>query len=139
MEIDSMYLLIFIRKEVVMKKLFLAVMVAGLFLTTNAFGGTGDITSGVDEVKPDVARWLMAGVQFNVTTKRCVVVYVKADSADNILDGTKSIVFQDVADDPGTPADETVTDFTDLVVAINAGSNIKQTITAAVKLKLGLP
>lgn len=96
----------------------------------------GDITQ--TEVKPDVAKWQLDTVRFLVQTKTCEVTYRKVDASDNIIEGEEKILFMDRVDDPDTPEDESLTDFTDLIAAINNGSNIKTTIKNAVKLKLGI-
>ena len=89
------------------------------------------------EVVPDVDHWEIDTVKFLVVTKTCTVTYRKVDASGNPI-GEKSVIFMDRTDDPGTPEDETSTDFTDLVAAINNGSNIKNTIMNAVKIKLGI-
>lgn len=96
----------------------------------------GDITQ--TEVKPDVVKWKLDTVRFLVQTKTCEVIYRKVDVSDNIVAGEEKILFIDRADNPDTPEDESSTDFTDLITAINNGSNIKTTIKNAVKLKLGI-
>lgn len=98
----------------------------------------GDITTGVNEVKPDVTNWSLDTVLFLVNTKTCKVTYNKRDSTNASTGEQKVITFRDVADDPDTPEDESSTEFTQLVQAINNGNNIKNTITAAVKIKLGI-
>ncbi|KKL46131.1 hypothetical protein LCGC14_2348640 [marine sediment metagenome] len=118
-----------------MKKLILTSLF--LLFTSSVFGAGGDIDQA--EVIPDVAKWKLDTVTFLVFTKTCKVVYRKVDSNNVSVGKTRQILFQDIVDNPETPQDETNTEFTDLVQAINAGSNIKQTITNAVKIKLGIP
>ncbi len=117
-----------------MKKLILTSLF--LLFTSSVFGAGGDIDQA--EVIPDVAKWKLDTVTFLVFTKTCKVVYRKVD-ASNASRGTRQVLFQDVVDNPATPQNETRTEFTQLIQAINAGSNIKQTITNAVKIKLGIP
>ena len=92
------------------------------------------------EAKPDVAKWVLDTVRFLVFTKTCEVTYRKVDDAGEIVPGAseEKIIFMDRPDNPETPTDESLTEFTDLVTAINNGSNIKNTITNAVKIKLGI-
>ena len=92
------------------------------------------------ETKPDVVKWVLDTVRFLVFTKTCEVTYRKVDVAGEIVPGVseEKIIFMDRPDDPETPTDESLTEFTDLATAINNGSNIKNTITNAVKIKLGI-
>ena len=92
------------------------------------------------ETKPDVVKWVLDTVRFLVFTKTCEVTYRKVDDAGEIVPGAseEKIIFMDRPDNPETPTDESLTEFTDLVTAINNGSNIKNTITNAVKIKLGI-
>ena len=93
-----------------------------ILITTFACAATGDITKV--EVRKDVASWKIDTVKFIVFTKTCEVTYRKVDTDGNIV-GEVKILFID-------------TEFTDLVSAINSGSNIKTTIKNAVKTKLGI-
>ncbi len=97
----------------------------------------GDITTGVDEVREDVTNWKLKYVGFHVETKICKIIYNKKDALGNTVDN-KTILFRNVVDDPDTPEDETSNEFNQLVAAINNNNNIKKTITAAVKIKLGI-
>ncbi len=106
-------------------------------LTVNIFAADGDITQA--EVRPDVVKWSLKEARFLPQTKICEIMYIKKDSGDNVIQGTREkILFMDRVDNPETPEDETLTEFTDLITAINNGSNIKTTIKNAVKLKLGI-
>lgn len=96
----------------------------------------GDILQ--PEVKPDVVKWSLDTVRFLVFTKTCEVTYRKVDADGKPTGGEETIIFMDRVDDPSTPGDETSTEFTQLVQAINSGNNIKNTITNAVKIKLGM-
>lgn len=118
-----------------MKKLLLTGLI--LLLTIPCLAAGGDITK--TENRPNVTTWKLDTVQFSVFTRMCIVVYAKGytDGAF-IVTGSKQILFRDVTDDPATPVDETLTEFTDLITAINNGSNIKTTIMNAVKIKLGI-
>ena len=118
-----------------MKKLLMAVCV--LMLGVYAFA------SDIEQVEdiPDIAIWRLDTVKFLVFTETCEVTYRKGymDGADFIGSGKETTIrFQNIADNPETPEDETSTEFTQIIAAINAGSNIKQTITNAVKIKLGI-
>ena len=117
-----------------MKKLLLALGLI-LILTMSCYAVDGDINE--TENIPDVAAWKLDTVRFLVFTKTCIVRYRKVDASGNPISEVK-VLFRDVDDDPETPEDETLTEFTDLVTAINNGSNIKNTIKNAVILKLGL-
>ena len=93
----------------------------------------------IAEVEPDVAKWTLKSALFLVDTKTAKVVYNKRDAGNNVIPGRqKVVIFRDIADDPETPEDETVTEFTDLIAFLNSGSNLKARITTAVKTKLGI-
>lgn len=100
---------------------FIAIMSVCLY----CFGDDGDITQ--PEVRPDVVGYKLDTVQFYVFTQQCVVTYRKVDASDNPL-GEFKVIF----------SNDTGTEFTDLITAINNGSNIKTTIKNAVKVKLGI-
>jgi len=118
-----------------MKKLLLSLGMC-FILATTCWAADGDITKV--EVKPDVATWKLDTVRFLVFTKTCEVMYRKVDGSGNPTGGRVQVIFMDKEDDPTTPEDEFSEDFTLLVQAINNGSNIKNTIKNAVKIKLGI-
>jgi len=108
-----------------------------LAIAVPVFAADGDITKV--EVKPDVATYALDTVKFLVFTKTCEVTYRKVDAEGNNLGEDVKILFMNVEDDPETiDVDETDNSFSQLVTAINNNSNIKTTITNAVKIKLGL-
>jgi len=117
-----------------MKKFILTLAI--VLMATIGYTATGDITKA--EVKPDVTHYRLDTVRFLVINQTCEVAYRKVDTNGDPTGGSVTVLFQNVTDDPATPDDETDTSFTDLVSAINSGSNIKTTITNAVKIKLGL-
>ena len=94
------------------------------------------------EVMPDVAVWKLDTVRFLVFTKTCEVTYRKGymDGEEFVGINHKdvTIIFQDIEDNPETPQDETKTEFSDLINYINNHNNLKNSITNAVKIKLGL-
>ncbi len=96
----------------------------------------GDIVK--TEVRSDVATWALDTVRFLVIRKTCEVTFRKLDSEGNIAGEETKVIFMDVEDNPDTSEDETSTEFTQLINAINKSDNIKQTITNAVKIKLGI-
>ncbi len=98
----------------------------------------GDIDTGVDEVKPDVTKWAIRSVSFLVPTKTCKVVYNKLDGSGNVVEKAPAVIFRNIEDDPETPEDESLTEFTQLINVINNNNDIKESITTAVKVKLGL-
>ena len=100
------------------------------------FAADGDIAQV--EVREDVATYQLDTVRFLVITKTCEVTYRKIDAAGDSVGEEFTVLFTNVEDDPETPEDETSTEFTQLIQAINSGSNIKTTITNAVKIKLGI-
>lgn len=118
-----------------MKKILMLICLSLLFCG-NAYCANGDIAQ--TEVRPDVASWKLDTVTFRVFTKTCTVSYRKVDSNGNPVGLDKFVILQDIADDPGTPDDETMTEFTDLIASINAGNSIKSSVTNAVKAKLGI-
>ncbi len=120
-----------------MKRLVLFIAMF-MLLGSVAIADPSDITTGVAEVRPDVAKWRMKGVLFLLPTETCKVMYTKLDAADVPTGQLRTVVFQNIPDDPDTPEDETVTEFAQLIALINNNSNIKTSITQAVKVKLGL-
>ena len=97
----------------------------------------GNIT--IAEVEPDVAEWKLKSALFLVPTKTAKIVYQKHDAGGDPIQGRqKTIIFRDIPDDPGTPENEEVTDFTDLIAFLNAGSNLRGRIGTAVETKLGI-
>ena len=114
----------------------LTVFVLTVFLAVPAFGATGDITKAED--RPNVVSWALDTVTFRVFTQTAEVTYRKVDGSSNPVGEETTISFKNVSDNPDTPEDETSTEFTQLIQAINSGSNIKTTVTNAVKTKLGI-
>ena len=110
---------------------FIIAGIAGL-----GFCADGDITK--TEVRPDTVKYALDTVKFLVFTETCEVTYRKLDASDEPTGEEVVITFMNIADDPETPEDETSTEFNQLVNFINNGSNIKTSITDAVKIKLGL-
>ena len=109
---------------------FLIAGIAGLGL-----GADGDFSNAEDI--PDVASWQLDQVVFLVKGQQCRVKYNTLDDSGKVI-GKKVVKFINQEDDPETVEDETSTEFTQLIQAINNGDNIKQTITNAVRIKLGL-
>ena len=107
-----------------------------LLLTIPCFAADGDITKA--EVRPDTVKYSLDTVKFLIFTKTCVVTYRKVDANGDSVGDEVKVIFMNVEDDVDTPEDETDNSFTQLVTAINNGSNIKQTITNATKIKLGI-
>jgi len=89
----------------------------------------GDIT--IERVKPDGVKEEINSVHFYAKTKICKVVYDQIDGSGDVVGQTKDL-FRNVADDPETPEDESLTDFTALIKKINNESNLKNSITEAV-------
>jgi len=120
-----------------MKKLMFTLLSICLLMGTPVFGADGEITKA--EVREDVVKWQLDTVRLLAITKTAEVTYRKVDASDNPVGEEKTVIFQNVTDDVDTPLiDETDNSFTQLIQAINNGSNIKQTITNAVKLKLNI-
>lgn len=117
-----------------MKKLIL--MSGILLISTFLFAADGDIPQV--EVKPDVTVWELDTVKFLVKSKTCIVTYRKVDAGGNIAGKEFDVIFTNIPDDLETPQDETDNQFSQLITAINSGSNIKTTVTNAVKIKLGI-
>ncbi len=105
-------------------------------LVSPVFSADGDFAQV--EVREDVATYALDTFKCTVFTRTCTVTYRKVDSTGAAVGEEISVSFRNVADDPDTVEDETLTDFTDLVAAINAGSNIRLTLGNATKIKLGL-
>ena len=89
------------------------------------------------EVMPDVVRWKQYSVKILAFTQTCIIKYRKVDASNNLI-GSKRIIFQNVVEDPKTPELEYDNSFTQLINLINNESNIKSSITKAVKIKLGI-
>ena len=114
---------------------YLSLILALLLLATPVFADDGDIDKV--EVKPDVVAYKLDTVKFLIFTQTCEVTYRKVDASDNPIGEEINVIFMNIADNPETTeVDETSNEFTQLVNAINNGSNIKTTITNAVKIKL---
>ena len=118
-----------------MKRALLALGLIAL-LVSPCFAAEGDIAKA--EVKPDVVSYALDTVRFLVFTQTCEVTYRKLDADGNNLGDEVKIIFQNIADDPETEVVETKTEFNQLVNLINNESNIKSSITKAVKIKLGM-
>ena len=114
----------------------LGLILIALLIAVPVFGADGDIAQV--EVKPDVASYALDTVRFLVFTSTCEVTYRKVDAEGNNLGEDVKVLFKNTADDPETAEDETDNSFSQLVTAINNNSNIKTTITNAVKIKLGI-
>ena len=110
-------------------------ILACLMIASMAFADDGDIAQ--TEVISDVASWKLDTVKFLVVTKTCIVTYRKIDAGGNYINEF-DVIFMDVTDNPETPEDETLTEFTQLIQLINNNSNIKQSVRQAVITKLGL-
>lgn len=98
-----------------------------------------DIT--VDEPQPAITVWKLDTVRFLIFTKTCEVYYRKGYmDGENFIGTNKGhgILFMNREDNPNTPEDETLTEFTDLINLINSEDNIKASITKAVKIKMGI-
>ena len=118
-----------------MKKALLALGLIAL-LSSPCFGAADDIEQV--EVRPDVVKYALDTVRFLVFTETCEVTYRKLDAEGNNLGDEVKIIFQNIVDDPETEEDETKTEFSQLVNLINSEDNIKNSITKAVKFKLGI-
>ena len=118
-----------------MKKIILALLLV-TFLALPCFADDSNITKA--EVREDVASYVLDTVRFLIITQTCEVTYRKVDSNGDTVGEDVKVLFMNVADDPETPEDETNNEFTQLVNLINNESNIKNSITKAVKIKLGL-
>jgi hypothetical protein len=108
-----------------------------LSLTVPCFAqDTSDIIQ--EEIRPDVVKWEIDTVRFLVITKTCEVQYRKVDADGNVVGENITVIFKNEEDNPETPEDESLTEFTQLINLINNNNNIKNSITQAVKVKLGL-
>ena len=120
------------------KNLFILSIICFLIAGVASLGfcADGDVT--IAEVRPDVVAYQLDTVKFLVITQTCEVTYRKVDADGNPIGEEIKVIFQNVEDNPETPEDETLTEFTQLINAINNGKNIKTTIANGVKIKLGL-
>ena len=118
-----------------MKKLF-ALTIGLILLASPVFSADGDITKA--EVKPDVVKYELDSVVLRAITKQAIITYRKVDSNGDPVGDEINVIFQNTPDDPATPEDEENNEFTQLINLINNNSNIKTSITTAVRTKLGL-
>ncbi len=120
-----------------MKKINLTVIIViAVFGFSSLFVEASDITKV--EVMPDAVGWDLDSAIFLKETSICRVVHKKVDASGNTLKHVKTIL-RDVTDNPDTvEVDETLTEFTDLVVDINSGTPFMQAINNAVKTKRGI-
>ena len=119
-----------------MKKALLTLALT-LALAVPVFAAEDDITKV--EVRPDVTAYKLDTVKFLVFTQTAEITYRKVDASGNSVGEEVSVFFRNVTDDPTTEdVDETLTEFTQLISAINSGDNIKNTIASAVRIKLGI-
>ncbi len=117
-----------------MKKIILTLIIVFGF-SSLSFAAV-DITNV--EVMPDAVGWDLDSAIFLKGTSICKVVHRKVDASGNMLKHVKTIL-RDVVDNPDTTeVDETLTEFTDLVVDINSGTPFMQAINNAVKTKRGI-
>jgi len=100
------------------------------------FAADGDITKA--EVRKDVATYQLDTVKFLVFTSTCEVSYRKVDADGNPTGGNVTVRFQNIADNPETPEDESSNEFSQLINLINNNDNIKASVTQAVRTKLGI-
>lgn len=119
-----------------MRKMLLIVLILLSITAGKVFATDGNITN--TEVIPDVAFWSLDTVKFMICTKTCYIVYRKTDSDGNSTGKEITVIFRNKEDDPDTPEDETTTEFTQLINAINNNNSLKTTISNAVKLKLDI-
>lgn len=116
-----------------MKKIILTLIIVFGFGSLS-FAAT-DITNV--EVMPDAVGWDLDSVIFLKATSTCKVLHRKVDASGNTLKHVRTIL-RDVVDNPETPEDETVTEFTALITDINSGTPFLQAINNAVKTKQGI-
>ena len=127
-----------------MKKLLLAMVVTVLMLGSIAFAEVSDIDV-VEVAPPTATKWRIDQVQLYAFTQSAKIIYRKGymDGSDFVPTGEEvKIRFDNEIDQPDTPEDETKTEFTDLInyihTRVGAGDTLKQAITKAVKIKLGI-
>lgn len=93
------------------------------------------------ENRPNSTGWNVDAFFCSETQKYCTIIFRKGYTTGGVFVPTGEIVrvkFVNTPDDPDTPEDETVTEFSQLIKAINNGSNIKTTLINATKIKLGI-
>ncbi len=118
-----------------MKKLMVAGLLS-LFVSVNVYAGPDDITTGVSETRPNITRWTIK-MDKDLRFKRIwIVVWAMTDEELNVYK-TKKVIFRDVADDPDTPEDETLTEYTAVKAAVDNG-NKDAKLRSATIIKLGL-
>ena len=124
--------------EILKDLFFMAVVI--IMLSFAGFAFASDIDQ--PEVREDISVWKLDTVRFLVFTETAEITYRKGYMDDSDFVGTgeeTTILFMNVEDDISTPSiNEEKTEFTDLINLINNENNIKQSITKAVKFKLGI-
>ena len=119
-------------------KYFILIMLAVFGLNTTSFAAP-DIAK--IEIIPDSVGSNLDTIRFLSITKICIITHRKIDSAGNFQSYAPALMttLKDVADDPLTPKDETLTEFTDLIQDINSGTPFVDAINNAVKAKHKIP
>jgi len=122
-----MRLLIGIRNSLMISLVLWAILIKLVFAQ--------DITQA--EVIPDVAVWKLDTVKILAFSSTAKIIYRKVDAEGKATGREKKIIFRNIPDNPATHlVDETSNEFNQLINLINKESNIKQSITKAVRIKL---
>lgn len=126
-----------------MKKLLLTV-VAVIMLGSFAFAEVSDIDV-VEVAPPTATKWRIDQVQLYAFSTSAKIIYRKGwmDGGVFTPTGEDAIIrFDDEVDNPETVENEEKTEFTDLInyiqTRVGAGDTLKQAITKAVKVHLGI-
>ena len=94
------------------------------------------------EVRPDVVKWLPDTYITYWFTETLEVTYRKVDAENQPTGKENTVIFRNVSDNPGTPEDESTTEFTQAKTYIKnrmiAGDSERIATTKAVMIKLGL-
>lgn len=128
-------------KNIIKMTTVLILLLGSVFLIAHvARADDGDINQV--QVMPDGVKWMIDNDHDFRFTQTWKVTYRKVDIDGNSIGREKTILFRDVPDDPDTPEDETLTEYTDfrnfIETRIRAGDSKDLAITKAVKIKLGI-
>lgn len=129
-------------KNIIKMTTVLILMLASVFLIARvARAADGDIIKA--EIQPDGVKWMLDTDKDLRFTKTISVIYRKVDANEKPIGKEIKTLFRDVPDNPDTPEDETLTEYTDfknfIETRVRAGDSRDTAIKKAVKIKRNIP
>jgi len=125
-----------------MKKLMFTLLSICLLMGTPVWAQEADNEIDQSIVIPDATKWVLDTEKRLWITKTYEVTWRQVDSTGTPTGEEQKVLFINVADDLGTPEDETQTDFTDvnnyLKTRMLAGDSYILALKKACKIKLGI-